>query len=191
MIIRVARVEDAPAMAQVIVDTFMSAHQGMISEEELKWRREEWTYEVSARNWSDTMREIAEGVTPRSCIYVAVDDSGKDDQGKDKSGNVVGLALGCPVESAEEIGEIDVLYVRESHQGQGIGRRLVQAVAAHLAEMGMTTLHIGVLAANRPARGFYEALGGRVVEERLFVEGGFAEPGVIFEWRDMRALIAS
>jgi ribosomal protein S18 acetylase RimI-like enzyme len=182
MIIRTAQMEDARAMAHVIVDTFLSAHQGMISQEELRWRKEEWTYEVSARNWSEALREIAEGISPRSCIYVAVDESGE----------VVGLADGVPVESAENTGEIDVLYVRENYQGQGIGRALVQAVAAHLAQMGMTTLHIGVLKANTPARGFYEALGGRVVEERVFEEGDrFPEPGVIYEWTDTRALIAS
>ena len=182
MMIRTAQMKDAPGMARVIVDTFLSAHQGMISEEEMRWRKEEWTYEVSARSWSESLREIADGTSPRSCIYVAVDDSGE----------VVGLADAGPVESAENTGEINILYVRESHQGQGIGRALVQAVAAHLAQMGMTTLHIGVLKANTPARGFYEALGGRVVEERVFEEGGrFPEPGVIYEWADTRLLIAS
>ena len=67
--------------------------------------------------------------------------------------------------------------------GQGLGRRLVQAVAAHLAQHGMTALQIGCLAANAPARGFYEAIGGRLIGERLFDEDGVMLPEVVYAWQ--------
>jgi GNAT superfamily N-acetyltransferase len=82
------------------------------------------------------------------------------------------------------------LYVRASYQGRGLGRRLVQAVAAHLAQLGMTALHIGCLAANTPGRRFYESLGGRVVDERLVDEEGFMLPEVVYGWADTSALVA-
>jgi hypothetical protein len=67
----------------------------------------------------------------------------------------------------------------------------VQAVAAHLAEEGMTSLRIGCLAAGAPARRFYEALGGRVVGEREFDEDGVMLLLVVSGWDDTRALVAT
>jgi hypothetical protein len=58
----------------------------------------------------------------------------------------------------------------------------VQAVAAHLAQIGMPSLIIGCLAVNTRARCFYEALGGRVVGERHVHEDG---PEVIFGWNEI------
>jgi len=81
-------------------------------------------------------------------------------------------------------------YVRASHQGHGLGRRLVQAVAAQLASLGMSALQIGCLAANVPARRFYESLGGRLVDERLFDEAGVMLPEVVYGWADIGALAA-
>jgi ribosomal protein S18 acetylase RimI-like enzyme len=77
------------------------------------------------------------------------------------------------------------------HQGQGLGRRLVQAVAADLAQKGMTTLQIGCLAANAPARRFYEAIGGRLVSERLFDEDGVMLPEVVYEWANIDVVAAT
>src|SRR5437870_2466952 len=129
MVIRVARIEDAPAMARVMVDTYLSAHRGQVPEEVWTKRKDEWTYEVSERAWARTLREMAAGKSPRECLYVA----------EDEAGEVVGLVLGGPPRKGApaNAGEVLILYVRESHQRRGIGRRLVQAAAAHLAQMGM------------------------------------------------------
>ncbi len=67
----------------------------------------------------------------------------------------------------------------------------MQAVAADLAQQGMTALQIGCLAANAPARRFYEALGGRLVGERLFDEEGVLLPEVVYEWADIATLVAT
>jgi ribosomal protein S18 acetylase RimI-like enzyme len=87
-----------------------------------------------------------------------------------------------------QTGEVYALYVHMSHQQQGLGRRLVQAVAAHLAEPGIAMLQIACLAANAPARRFYEAIGGRLVGERLFDEEGVMLPEVVYEWADIQLL---
>jgi L-amino acid N-acyltransferase YncA len=184
MLIRPARMDDTPGMARVIVDTFMWANEGLMSAAALQQRRAEWTYDVSARAWAETLAEIAEGRAPGCCVYVA----------EDAAGEVVGLAYGCPAQAAAEqehahVGEVDVLYVRVSHHGQGIGRNLVQAVAAYLAECGMTQLHIATVAASRQARGFYEALGGRVVGTREDEDHGDIIPLVVYGWEDIRVLL--
>jgi ribosomal protein S18 acetylase RimI-like enzyme len=97
--------------------------------------------------------------------------------------------MGCPTEAAAHVGEIVSIYVRTGYQRQGIGRRLVQAVAAHLAQHGMTTLQIGTLRANTPARRFYESLGGCVIGERTYEEGDILEPGLVYGWTDIADLI--
>jgi len=181
MVIRVAHMDDASALARVIVDTGRAAHRGQVPDEVLTKVPLAEAYAESERNWARTLREIAEGITPQKCVYVA----------EDEVGAVVGLAMGGPPkqQSPQQSGEIYVLYVRASHQRRGLGRRLVQAVAAHLAQLGMPTLLIGCLAANAPARRFYEALGGRVVGERAFDEDGIMLPEVVYRWADTRTLV--
>jgi ribosomal protein S18 acetylase RimI-like enzyme len=166
-----------------MVDSFLAAHLGQIPEEAWHKRKDEWTYAVSEAGWARTLAGIEDGTLPRTCIYVAVD-SAEDE------GAVVGLVMGGPAEFTPDTGEINALYVQPGFQGRGYGRALVLAAAAHLAKMGMSALHIGCLAANEPARHFYEALGGRLVEERMFDEEGYLLPEVVYGRIDIRELIA-
>jgi GNAT superfamily N-acetyltransferase len=183
MVTRPTQEEDAPAMARVIVDTFLSAHQGQLPEAALARRRQVWTYEVSASSWGKLLHDIATGTSPRECAYVA----------EDEGGGVVGLATGGPadVECPEYTGVIHALFVQQSHQRRGLGRRLFQAVAAHLADLGVTALVVHCWAANVPARRFYEALGGRVVREREVDEFGVMVPEVMYGWADIRTLLST
>ncbi len=181
MIIRLAHEADAPAMGQVMVETYLAAHRDQMPADAWARRAADWTPEVSAQAWARELREIAAGTELRECIYVAVDEGGE----------LIGLAMGGP--AADELlqtGAVYALHVRMSHQGRGVGRRLVQMVAADLAQHGMTALQIGCLAANAPARRFYEALGGRLVSERLFDEEGVMLPEVVYEWANIETLAA-
>lgn len=184
MFIRPARVGDGLGMAHVIVDTFLLANEGIMPEETLAKRRQEWTYAVSARSWEELLRELSEGRSPRECVYVATE---KGTNGE--ADEVVGLAYGCPSASGDTIGEVDILYVRADHQGQGLGRALVQAVAAHLAQHGMTILHIATLETSPAARHFYESIGGQMVGTRQHDEYGVLLPLVVYGWPDIQTLI--
>lgn len=183
MHIRAAREADAPAMGRVMVETYLAAHRGQMPEEAWAKRAAEWTPEVSAEGWAGALREIAADDGLRECIYVAVDEGDAP----------VGLAMGGPAQgnAESERGAVYALYVGASQQGQGLGRRLVQAVAAELHRRGFSALEIGCLAANAPARGFYESLGGRVAAERLFDEDGVLLPEIVYEWPDIAALVGS
>src|SRR5262245_900776 len=178
MIVRAAREGDASVMARVIVDTGRSAHRDQVPKELLLLPTPSYeeAYDESERNWVRFLREIADGTCPRNCAYVA----------EDEAGQVVGLAVGGAAgeNAPENTGEVRVLYVRQGQHRQGHGRRLVRAVAAHLAQLGMPALRIGCLAANAPARRFYEALGGQVVGERHFEQDGFLLPEVVYGWKD-------
>jgi ribosomal protein S18 acetylase RimI-like enzyme len=98
-------------------------------------------------------------------------------------------ARGWAIDTRSRTAAIPALYVHPSHQGCGLGRQLLQATAAHLVQFGFTTLQIECLAANAPARAFYERMGGRVIGERLFDEEGFLLPEVIYEWADIAVLV--
>ena len=183
MIIRAAREADAPEMGHIMVDTWLVAHSDQMPVDAWAKRAEEWTPEVSAQGWARTLREIATDERSQDCIYVALDEGGE----------IVGLVMGGPAdaENLPQTGAVYALYISTRHQGQGLGRRLVQAVAAELAQKGMTALQIGCLAANAPARGFYAAIGGHLVSERLFDEEGVMLPEVVYEWPDIQALVAT
>ena len=183
MRIRAAREADAEAMGPVMVETYLTAHRGQMPEEAWAKRAAEWTPEVSAQGWVGALREIAADDGVRECIYVAVDEGDAP----------VGLAMGGPADkdNRPQRAAIYALYIRTCQQRQGRGRRLVQAVAAELHRCGFSALEIRCLAANAPARRFYESLGGRVADERLFDEEGVLLPEVVYEWPDIAVLVAN
>lgn len=177
--IRPAHEVDTLAMGQLMVTTYLAAHRDQIPPEVWAKQEKEWTPEVSARGWARTLRELAADSKASECIFVA-----------EEGGELLGLVMGGPahVELLPETGAVYSLYVRQEHQGRGLGRRLVQTVARQLAACGMTALQIGCLAANTPARRFYEALGGRVVGERLFDEDGVLLPELVYSWTDITSV---
>lgn len=143
--IRDATPDDAPAMARVIVDTWFAAHKGQVSEARYQQRRDTWGYAESERGWRRSIGE-ADGESAR--VLVAAD-----------QGRIIAVAASEVI--GKDHAEVGALYVDSSHQRAGIGRRLLHATIDHYRRLRIPTLHIAVLAANRPARDFYEALGGR------------------------------
>ena len=168
--IRAARCDDAPAMSRLMVDTWLEAHRGQMPDHLWEARRSEWTYEVSERGWRRTLASIASGATPNDRVFVATE-----------SGTVVGLAA-CTAKPDLRTVSVGSLYVLVSHQRMHIGRDLLDRVLAEYAELGARAVHIAVLAANLPARRFYEAMGGQFGEEREFDEDGEMLPEVVYVW---------
>ena len=180
MKIRPAEPDDALPIAKVIIDTFYATYPGPASKQGLDEFKQS-IYPESAARWRQRIEDIASGAAPRSCIYVAEDEGG-----------VVGISYACPSkdESAPDgVGELDMLYIRESHQRQGIGTALVGITAEHLARLDVTTLHICTPTDHTQGRRFYEKLGGIVVATREDYEDGEIIPLVVYEWTDLAALV--
>ena len=76
-------------------------------------------------------------------------------------------------------------------QRTGLGRRLVGAVAAAQRSHGATAMIAWVIAANKAARTFYEALGGELVQEQPFTWDGMDLIEAGYGFRDLPALIAA
>jgi ribosomal protein S18 acetylase RimI-like enzyme len=180
MKVRAAVTGDAPAMGQVMVEAWLTAHRGQIPDGAWQKRVDEWTPNVSAAAWARVLTEQAEGDARRVVLLVAETDTGEP----------VGLVLATEDEddASGSTAQIDALYVRPGRQGQGVGRRLLRGAARELAALGFARLRIGVLTANLPARAFYEALGGHEIDQRMFDEEGDLLPGTVYEWSDITAL---
>ena len=181
MKVRTAVVDDAPALGRLQVEAWLSAHRGQMPDAAWQKRVDEWTPEVSARAWARLLTEQADGDPARVVLLIA----------EDETGDPVGLVLGTEVEddTSGSTAQIDALYVLPDRQGQGIGRWLLQDAVSELATLGFSTLHIGVLTANLPARRFYEAMGGHEIGQRMFDEEGDLQPETVYAWPDIAALL--
>ena len=169
-VVRAARPADAAAIARVQVDTWRTQYRGLVPDAFLAGL----SYEQGTQRWAQRLAD------PHSAqfVYVAED------------GEVVGFASGGPGRDAdpEYAGELYAIYILAARQGRGIGRRLVQAVAERLAQAGIHSMLVWVLAAN-PSRRFYEALGGQAVRQRPIEFGGLTHDEVGYGWTDTTILL--
>ncbi len=81
-------------------------------------------------------------------------------------------------------GELLVLYLHPSAWGHGHGRRLLVAGIWWLVEHDLHPVLVWVLAANHPARRFYEACGGEPVGQGPITIGAQELLRVAYGWRD-------
>jgi GNAT superfamily N-acetyltransferase len=173
--VRTARAEDAPAIARVSVDTWRSQYRGLLPDALLAGL----SYDGRARKLAGWFGDTPCQAAGEGCSVAERPGAG-----------VVGFVWAGPERDGdpEYAGEVYALYVRAAEQGRGLGRRLMGAASARLAEQGWRSLLVWVLAAN-PARGFYAALGGRPVREREVVLGGASYPEVGYGWADAGGLL--
>lgn len=176
LVVRPARPDDAAGIARVHVATWRSTYRGLIPDEYLDNLKEE----TRAAYWKDVItRDV--GAPDQPFVMVA-----------EKSGRgVVGFAVGGPERRGDPRfkGELGAIYILEAHQRQGIGTRLVQAVARELLQRGCSTMLVWVLAKN-PCRPFYEALGGRRIRSETITIGGATLENWAYGWDDIRGLAA-
>ncbi len=84
--------------------------------------------------------------------------------------------------------EIHTLYLLRAAQSMGHGRRLLGAAARVLKAEGARSLLIWVLSRNRPARRFYDHLGGVAAAERPVRGWGGRLQETAYVWSDMARL---
>jgi GNAT superfamily N-acetyltransferase len=84
--------------------------------------------------------------------------------------------------------EIKNMAVRETFQGQGVGRRLVQAADGLIAAEGVTTLLVATAAADIGNLRFYQRQGFRMrsIERDAFTPGSGYQPGLMIDGIELR-----
>ena len=172
--IRLATPADASAIADVRVGAWRATYRGMIPDGYLDGMK----VEDSAALW-DKVLTAAPNTTS---TFVA-----------EIGGRVVGFASGMQKPEAK-LGfdcELTGIYLVRDAQGAGIGRRLLGAVAAAQRSHGATAMIAWVIAANKAARAFYEALGGELVVEQPFTWDGMDLVEAGYGFRDLAALVAA
>jgi ribosomal protein S18 acetylase RimI-like enzyme len=164
--VRPALQEDAEAIARVHVATWRSAYRGVLPDEFLG--------SLTEAHYADRWRRvIGDG---SSSVHVVEQVEG-----------IVGFASGGRERAGENgfAGELYAIYVLDSAQRQGHGRGLVRAVAGALRDMKLKDMIVWVLRDNRPARRFYERLGGVYVRSQPITIGTATLEEVSYGWRSL------
>lgn len=140
--VRPGRAADVDAVARLLVRTWRTNYRGLVSDAFLDRLSPE----------EQAARQLRLMTRPGACYRVAVEGS-----------TVLGFACGGPARDPADCWRLELyaLYVAPRLQGQGIGRRLLEALWRDLGVEGGDELGVWVLAANDEARAFYERLGGR------------------------------
>lgn len=171
--IRRAEPADAQAIASVQTASWRTTYSGLIPAEFLA------SMDVGRRAavWHTGLTDS----TRRHCYFVA----------EDTAGQIVGFASGGPEREGHPIykGELSAIYLLDAYQKQGIGRRLVQAVAAWLHENHYHNMLIWVLAGNTQGIQFYEAIGGQRIDRKTINIGGENLEEYSYGWPDLTPLL--
>jgi len=175
--IRAAIPPDAREIARIHVDTWRAAYRGIVPGEYLA----SLPYRESQETW---LRVMGEGGEQAGCVFVA-----------EEVGTLLGFSSGrARTRFSQGLTEykvvLETLYVLPSRQGEGIGRRLVGAIASRLAESGVPSMLLWVLEEKTTARRFYESLGGTVLGQGSFELGGAELSEVAYGWKDLSVLRA-
>ena len=172
--IRQATHDDAVAIAKAHVDSWRTTYAHILPHEFLAGL----SCEQRMTSWMNQLSDAE----MNKFIFVA------DDPAK----GIVGFASGGPERSGltDYSGELYAIYLLQTAQRGGIGRRLVSAVARRLADLGHVSMMVWVLADN-PSRGFYEKLGGVCIAEKLIELAGKELVEVAYGWGDLQNLIGN
>ena len=162
--------QDAAGIARVHVASWRTTYRGIVPADYLAG--------LSAEQREEFWIRVLTNPEAERVVLVA----------EDESGQIVGFASGGPERTGDPVyqGELYAIYLLATHQRRGIGRQLFQAVVEKLAEAGLTSMLLWVLADN-PSRTVYDRLGGEPVRTQRIEIGGATLEEVAYGWRDMTA----
>lgn len=170
---RRARPGDEHGIGLVHIRSWQTTYRGIVPQEHLD------SLNLEKRvTWLAKVVQQVESL--KQSMWVAVDGTGM----------IVGFAHGGPPQEPEEgyTSELYTIYLLQSAQGQGIGRRLVELVAQDLWDAGHRTMLVGVLVEN-PAHLFYEHLGAQPIREFPIERAGKRLIERYYGWTDLSVLL--
>jgi GNAT superfamily N-acetyltransferase len=174
IVIRRAASRDAEAIARVRIDGWRTSYRGLIPAAYLDGMQ----VDASTALWD---KVLAAGPNPAS-VFVA-------SHGDEVIGFAAGSLLAEPKFGLNA--ELTAVYLRREFQRVGLGRRLIAAVVDAQRALGAAGMIVWVIAANKPARAFYEALGAELLVEQAYQWDGMDLLEAAYGWRDLDALAAA
>ena len=163
MIIREATENDIPAIVDIQIGGWLAAYRGMISDEDLE--------KVANSREERTARHASK---IREYKYIVAEDEG----------GIVGFSRYIFDNSLSPDHDVDcellALYVKPDQKRRGIGKTLMNYVKDDFRHQGKKHMILWCLKDNMPSRGFYEAMGGKLVGEKEFDLNGHKYPEVGF-----------
>ena len=180
--LRKARVADAIAIGAVHVAAWRSTYPGILPDAylaKMSVSRQAAFYDAAIRGGTGVTVATASGVDvpagsgPRIIGFTTA--------GRART-EIAGRRL------AE--GEVETLYVLDDWRERGVGRRLMRAAGAHLADIGCKSAFLWVLRDN-PSRWFYQRLGGKPAAEQTIQIAGQSVAQTAFVWNPIEQLLTA
>ncbi len=165
-LIRSAHPEDAGTIAKIHVDSWRAVYEGILPESYLL-----------RLNYGQMVQSVRTGLlSPANNYLVAVD----------PDGGPIGYTCGGPERSGDHIynSEIYELYIDPGFQRQGLGKRLLSALAKRLHDQKFYAMMAWVLASN-PNHRFYEKTGGLYLGARTISFAGKKLQAAAYGWVDV------
>jgi len=172
--IRRAVVDDATAVAEVHVASWRTTYPGIVDQAYI----DSLSVPERAAAWG---RRLATDSDTEPDVLVAVDADG------DIVGFISGGAIRDPIAGCDA--ELYAIYLLDSMQQKGVGRRLVREWAGLALASGCHAAVVRVLAEN-PACSFYERLGAERLRDTQFTIAGKPYPERWYGWRNLYDLRA-
>ena len=189
--VRRARPGDAAAIGAVHVATWRNTYAGVLPEEYLAGL----SPVRHAIGYEQAIADRRHG----HAMFVAVASGPDAPPGRAgaEGGAVVGFASGGKArrpglcgEAPMGSGEVETLYLLDDYRDRGLGRRLMRAMAAHLAAVGCRSVVLWVLRDN-PTRWFYQRLGGRAAAHETIRFAGRQVEQVAYLWDPIDVLLTA
>lgn len=174
---RLATPDDAGAIAALHVAGWQGAYGGMVNQAYL----DELSVEQRQRSWADWLQN------PALRVLLAFD--GDTAAGFCSFGKILTPPPGQSNIRPAYTCEIMALYLLPAYYRHGIGRQMMQTAAQTLLAEKHAGLALWVLAANKRACAFYEALGGQRIGSKMQAIGPDTLKEVCYGWRDLRKLL--
>lgn len=168
--IRQAKTSDLKAIADIHVNSFLTAYRGIVPESFLA----SLNINDRIRGWHSTLNKYPMNLT------VAEASDGKI-QGFCCAGPVIDVERNSPFEF-----EVYGLHVRPAHQRVGIGTQLLkQAFIRALRTESLNSAIVWTFPELKGAKNFYEHHGGRLVKNGTWQLGKSSIPEVGYGWRKL------
>lgn len=171
LIARPGRPDDAQALARLHAEAWVAAYRDLLPAEVLAG----FTLERRLPLWRSLLKH-----PEKALVLVAETDAGA-------ARGMLWLRR-ISAEGAGFASEIVVIAVDPARQRRGVGRQLMAALGERLMALAVPDTYLWVYRDNAAARAFYEAVGGRLIDEDVERYGELTLPIVAYAWNPLSDL---